>query len=66
MIGCNQYLVFNISFCYNLIRKSTLIGKISVLFALLEKLAEPVHHIRLMLHKGVSIAVEGYGRIFMS
>lgn len=35
-------------------------------FKLLQQLSEAVHHIRLMLHEGMGIAVERDGRIFMT
>ena len=62
-----NYIAIFCVFCYNNIEKerslNTLIHVRS--FGLSQKLSELVHHIGFMLHKGMGIAIERDGRVFM-
>ena len=62
-----NYIAIIFVFCYNIEKERTLNIVIHVRsFGLLQQLSEPVHHIRLMFHKRVSIAVERDGRILVT
>ena len=62
-----NYIAIIFVFCYNIEKERTLNIVIHVRsFDLLQKLSQSVHHVCLMLHKGVSITVEGYGRVLVA
>ena len=62
-----NYIAIIFVFCYNIEKERTLNIVIHVRsFGLLQQFSELVHHVGFMLHKGVGIAVERDGRIFVT